>query len=561
MLDLRSCHVRPEYDSAIETLAYAINPVQSRDANKRKALRVKDLLIKPIQRLPRYELLFNDLCKLTPVCDDPDCHATLEQLLVAINRACRLMNQARDDHSALKSMETTWLVGERLSFSSQVPRSVFLQLLGQVMLCGCLHIAYRTRDRVQGCYTICILFETTLLLAVAPEDQHQRYSTLAGIALANTTIAECDNMKGLQCYTAPHSWKLVFEHSAKMYEIIFSACSAPEKDAWLSRISSHVSTQTQAVAEGARNIFELHSPILTSMRSIGRAFGSKPGSFLRRMSPVHRAATVGPTTDVNQVIIKNTPAVKETLETSSTASLPIGRSQTVAGPTQVQTLAPRRAERVRLETLLSDVWSKDILPHPGMTTRRTDDFRASANHVMRKFSMASIASNFSSTTKTTKRNASHTSMASSRPHHNHKHKDKDKEDTRSCEVARGGDGRLRKHARPPLVDFHNAPDAFLPEDFGLQDPAKRKVSAFRTFTLGIERPFTPLLGENRPVGVKRAQSVREEVLGGGEEGEGEDGEVEGEEGIGFGREGRAGGGEGWAARKVKSRNRLFRLFA
>jgi len=38
--------VRPEYDSAIETLAYAVNPVQSRDANKRKALTVKDLLIK-----------------------------------------------------------------------------------------------------------------------------------------------------------------------------------------------------------------------------------------------------------------------------------------------------------------------------------------------------------------------------------------------------------------------------------------------------------------------------------------------------------------------------------
>lgn len=37
---------RPEYDSAIESLAYAINPVRSRDANRRKALTVKDLLIK-----------------------------------------------------------------------------------------------------------------------------------------------------------------------------------------------------------------------------------------------------------------------------------------------------------------------------------------------------------------------------------------------------------------------------------------------------------------------------------------------------------------------------------
>ncbi|KAI7593925.1 hypothetical protein KC343_g17609, partial [Hortaea werneckii] len=385
-------------------------------------------------------------------------------------------------------------------FSSQVPRSVFLQLLGQVVLCGCLHIAYRTRERVRGCYVICILFEKTLLLAVAPEDQ-QKYSTLAGIALANATIADCDDMKGLQCYTAPHSWKLVFEHSAKMYEVIFTACSAPEKDAWIKRISDTTATQSQAVAEGAANAFELQSPIVTEMRSIGRAFG-KPGSFVRRMS-VRRAATVGPTTDLNQVIIKNTQAVKEALENNSTASLPIGRSQTVAGPSQVQTLAPRRADRVRLEALLSDVWSKEALPYPGMTMRRTEDIRASANNVMRKFSMASIASNFS----TSKRNASYTSISSAR----HNNNNNNREDSRSGSGSRATASRKhRKHARPPLVDFHNAPDAFLPEDFGLEDPTKRKRSALRTLTMNIERPFTPLLGENKPVALRRTQSVRDD---------------------------------------------------
>ncbi|RMZ23678.1 hypothetical protein D0859_12286 [Hortaea werneckii] len=538
-----------DYDSAIETLAYTINPVQSRDANKWKALTVKDLLIKPIQRLPRYELLFSDLWKLTPVCDDPDCHATLQKLLADINQACQLMNQAKDDHSALRVLEVTWLIGERLTFSGQVPRSVFLQLLGQVILCGCLHIAYRTRERVRGCYVICILFETTLLLAVAPEDQ-QKYSTLAGIALANATIADCDDMKGLQCYTAPHSWKLVFEHSAKMYEVIFTACSAPEKDAWIKRISDTTATQSQAVAEGAANAFELQSPIVTEMRSIGRAFG-KPGSFVRRMS-VRRAATVGPTTDLNQVIIKNTQSVKEALDNNSTASLPIGRSQTVAGPSQVQTLAPRRADRVRLEALLSDVWSKDALPYPGMTMRRTEDIRASANNVMRKFSMASIASNFS----TSKRNSSYTSISSAR--HNNS-----KEDSRSGDGSRATSRKQRKHARPPLVDFHNAPDAFLPEDFGLEDPTKRKRSALQTLTMNMERPFTPLLGENRPVALRRTQSVRDgqhEVIPvstrGGLEGTGHSApppvySVVQEAGD---------GGLAKTPRKSKSRNKLLKIF-
>lgn len=36
----------PEYDRAIEVLSAHVNPVKSREANRRKALTIKDLLIK-----------------------------------------------------------------------------------------------------------------------------------------------------------------------------------------------------------------------------------------------------------------------------------------------------------------------------------------------------------------------------------------------------------------------------------------------------------------------------------------------------------------------------------
>ena len=51
----------------------------------------------------------------------------------------------------------------------------------------------------------------------------------------------------------------------------------------------------------------------------------------------------------------------------------------------------------------------------------------------------------------------------------------------------------------------------MPADFELHDPAaKRKKSAFRTLTMTMERPFSPLLGnENKPSGLRRAQSVRD----------------------------------------------------
>ncbi|KAF2483224.1 hypothetical protein BDY17DRAFT_250617 [Neohortaea acidophila] len=493
----RATSMWSDFDRAIEALSVHVNPVKSREANRKKAMTVKDLLIKPIQRLPRYELLFGDLCKLTPVCDDPEANAAIQDLLHDISAACRRMNEAKDDPVKSRMLEATWLLGDRLTFSNQVPRSVFLQLLGQVHLCGCLHIAYRSKDRIKGLYAICILFDSTLLVAIANEDP-SRYATLAGIPLANAAVVESDNGKGLQCYTAPHSWKLVFEYSARMFEIIFTACSATEADVWRQHIGDSITSQSQAVAEGQSNVFELHSPLIAEMRSVGKAFG-KPGSFVRRMS-VHRTATVGPTTDLNQVIIKNTQAAKEALETSSTTSLQIPRSQSMATPSHVQTLAPGRADRVRLESILCDVWTKDLLPYPGMQPRRSDPIRASANHVIRKFSMASITSNFSSS----KRSASYTSIST-----NHK---EDMPPPKLQKSMRGRANTNKPTARPPLVDFHNAPEAFLPEDFELQVDrgSKRKKSALRTLTMTMERPFSPLLGHDQKASVlRRAQSVKE----------------------------------------------------
>jgi hypothetical protein len=426
------------------------------------------------------------------------------------------MNMAKDNPIRARMLETTWLLGDRLTFSDQVHRSIFLRLLGSVELCGCLHIAYRSRGCIKGRYVMCVLFETTLLLATADEET-ENYSVLVGIPLSSATLQEADNGKGLQCHTAPHSWKLVFEHSARMYEIIATACSAVECQVWREHLALSIETQTLAVTQGQKNVFELYSPLTSDMRSIGKAFG-KPGSFVKRMS-VHRTATVGPTTDLNQAIIKNTQAVKEALESASTnasaSSLHIPRSQSVATPSHVQTLAPRRADRARLEAILSDVWTKHLIPFPGMTIGRSEQIRGSANHVIRKFSMASITSNFSSS----KRSASNTSMAGSRygkedyPPLPTQNRHTGSTSGSSSNYQNSSKSRHRSIAPPParlpLADL-------LPADFDLQDqfPSRGKRSAFRTFTMTMERPFSPSIAatENRPstgAALRRSQSVRD----------------------------------------------------
>jgi len=106
---------------------------------------------------------------------------------------------------------------------------------------------------------------------------------------------------------------------------------------------------------------------------------------------IHRAMTVGPISGLCQVIIKNTNASKE-----SVSSATINRSQSLLTNNRTPILAPPRADRIRLEALLADVWTRDMLPYPGMTGRARSEHlvRTSATSMMRKLSVASITSNF-----------------------------------------------------------------------------------------------------------------------------------------------------------------------
>lgn len=266
-----------------------------------------------------------------------------------------------------------------------------------------------------------------------------------------------------------------------------TACSAAEAQVWSSHLKQGIATQAEAVSEQAANVLQFHSPLTAEMRSLGAAFG-KPGSFTRRMS-VHRSATVGPTTDLNQVIIKNTQAVKDMATSSVTLQIP--RSQSTATPSHVQTLAPRRVDRIRIESFLADVWSP-ALPYPGMTVRRTDQLKGSADQIMRKLSIASLANSFQ-----TKRNGSHTSMT--RLH-------RESEGSKSVRTAKSTENK--KPVRLPLSEL-------LPPDFELQPPVaqNKRRNALRALTMTIERPFSPLLG-NGESSLRRAQSMRQRNEGG-----------------------------------------------
>lgn len=117
-----------------------------------------------------------------------------------------------------------------------------------------------------------------------------------------------------------------------------------------------------------------------------------PGTVARRIA-IQRATTVGSMSGLCQVIIRNTNS-KDLANPVVSAS--INRSQSLLTTNRVPILAPSRADRIRLESILADVWTREFLPYPGMGSRGRNEIltRASASSIMRKLSVVSIASNF-----------------------------------------------------------------------------------------------------------------------------------------------------------------------
>lgn len=479
-----------DYERGIEALSSAVVSDNKKDTSGKKGLTLADLLIKPIQRPSKYPLFFADLLKHTPVADDPVAHAELEKTYYRLKDANQEINNAKDDPVMRKLIETTWLLQDRLVFpdSQSLPRALLTRLLGHVSLCGVLHATYQTSERIEGKYMICILFKSCLLLAL-PDKSSSNYEVVATITLANGSMEIPDNGRGLQCHTAPFTWKLVFESGQRLYEIILSACSAEEEEVWKTKLRTRIAAEDRDLVEGRSNIQDVFSSLSLDLKSIGASFGQQT-NFTRRLS-IRRAATLGPKVHPQQVIIKNTQAQKRTDSAQSMASLPMGRSQSQlsSSTAAIPTLAPRRGERIRLETSIGDVWTKDTLPFPGMGPRRSDNpIRASANSVMRKLSMASITSNFSRRSDFSKRSGSFASLSQLRR----------EEAGRSRPRRKTPPSAMRKSVSAPgiKVDFHNAPSAFLPADFELVTPlndnkGRRRSNRAYLSDRGSERIIAP----------------------------------------------------------------------
>ena len=182
----------------------------------------------------------------------------------------------------------------------------------------------------------------------------------------------------------------MFEFDQQLYEMIFCACTSREEQEWRNDLHERSRESEDEIEQISLPAPPGQSVLSLDIKTLGFVFG-QPGTLTRRQS-IQRAATVNSRRNGYQVIIKNTNSLKESGEPPAPEPECLSRSQSLLSTHRIPILAPKRAERQRIEAAMSDVWTRDRLPFPGMTGNRGSYLiQRSATSVMRKISKASMA--------------------------------------------------------------------------------------------------------------------------------------------------------------------------
>jgi hypothetical protein len=82
---------------------------------------------------------------------------------------------------------------------------VIQRLLGHVVLCGALHVAYDTNSGVKGQYMVSVLYRSSLVLALASKGL-ATYDVFAVISLISARLEDSDNGRGKMSHGLQLVW-------------------------------------------------------------------------------------------------------------------------------------------------------------------------------------------------------------------------------------------------------------------------------------------------------------------------------------------------------------------
>ncbi|KAI2795230.1 hypothetical protein POX_a01835 [Penicillium oxalicum] len=343
----------PSVDNGIEALSKSVASINRRKQEDKKSMTFSDLMIKkPIQRICRYPLLLQDLLKEITIGD------------------CRFSHYEIGNPVTRDRIRKTILLQEKLECPESSTLQDVFKDLGPMHLCGVLFVTYQTPGQITGSFMVCVLFPCHFL--VAKQIEGKRLEVLACVYLLDLKEEAVQNGQGLACYGCLFSWKFQFLMDGEHYEFVLSASSAAEEKVWQTETLKCSAALTEMRPLRAAWNFRQYSSLNLPLVSLH--YIQYQVSSLSRRSSMDSVA-IARKARVQSVVIKKTHfpnLTEDTVEASPEGE--IERPKTTV-PRGAVIVTAKRGDRVRLERLISEFCTTDVLPSPGMIVTRSDQFR------------------------------------------------------------------------------------------------------------------------------------------------------------------------------------------
>ncbi|KAB8240341.1 Rho guanyl nucleotide exchange factor [Aspergillus flavus] len=368
-------------ENGIEALSKSVSSIENQALENNKSMLLHDLLIKPIQRLCKYPLLLQELLKWTHIQDDPTAHDGIHQALEGVRAMINQINNTAGNPVNKGMVQRTLFLQEMLRLPKLVAVHNIYKQLGPMTLCGVLHATYQSSTYLAGDYMVCVLFKSHFLLAKTKNDDRS-LEVVACLYVCDAKIDTLRNGKGLCCHGCFFSWKLVFQIQNTKFELVLSASSAYEEKQWKTEflksaaLSANMQRPVSSELRGY-SFLTLDLAPLDQMASFEPSFS--------RMASVHSVAVSRVESDLQHVVIKRTHCPHKLGQTARHVDGEFERPN-LSVPESPVILTTRRQDRIRLERIISSVYTREYLPYPGMSLAKGDIlFRPGT--IMRRFTV------------------------------------------------------------------------------------------------------------------------------------------------------------------------------
>ncbi|KAK9472160.1 uncharacterized protein V1510DRAFT_366377 [Dipodascopsis tothii] len=205
----------------------AANASQSED--RHADLTFASLAINPTVRIMKYRLILEELCRNTLYEDSPVANQMLQSALQDIKNN---LNKLDCNHTVAKNRMNSTELWKKMVFEQEIGFEA--QCLGRAVLSGALNIVWMVKDDIMRYqYMGCFLFKSYLVIANIQKPD--KFVVKFLISLSCAKIVPANNKTGLQT-SALNSWKVVFEYDFGVYEVLMTAASAAEANAWKTHI-------------------------------------------------------------------------------------------------------------------------------------------------------------------------------------------------------------------------------------------------------------------------------------------------------------------------------------